>query len=233
MRIKCLLIITVSLGLAACTSVGGAPEDPEGSDFKENWNPLAWEPTVEIEPYDLTDEEVMAQHLEVLSRNFPSQYEENPDVEIVAWQKSLREAEMLMADCLQEAGFPARYSPGGGIMYEPGVPEAQREALEDALYLCDAQYPLDTRYFHDWDDDQRGLVYDYWDEYFIPCMKAHGHDISRDSQPSRDRFIASVGSAEGIDWSPTSAFDALNIEVREALEDTCPPYPPDEFLYGL
>jgi len=147
--------------------------------------------------------------------------------------RSSQEQNELLAGCLREIGFPAHAEPGGGIRYDPGVPEAQSDALDDANYACESQYPLDPQYFTDLDEEQDGLLYDYWDQYFVPCMEAHGHSISREKQPSRESFVATIGTAEYAGWWPTETFDVLPFDEKEAVGDACPPYPPDEHLYGV
>lgn len=191
-------------------------------------------PRVSIQPEDFSEEEKLDRRDEIMSRNYPEQFETDPHVEVIAWVDSRMEHSDLIAECLREAGFPAEAGITGGITFDPGVPAAQRDALDEAGYICRSQYPLDPQYFpEEWTDDQKGLIYDYWDEYFIPCMEAHGHSISREDQPSRESFIATLDGPEPTEWRPSTAFDYLSEEEQESLRTVCPPDPPDEHLYGV
>lgn len=101
-------------------------------------------------------------------------------------------------------GLPAVSDGDTGTYVEPGVPESQEEALDLASYVCGAQYPLDPVFAQDWTQDQLRLAYDYWDQYCIPCMEAHGYTISRADQPSRETYVAAFHTSERISWWPNS-----------------------------
>lgn len=197
------------------------------------WDPEEWEPTVHIEPQRVTDAE-RNQHREELMARRAQEYglESPPGVELIAWAQSMGEHADLMAECLQEAGFPAVSNGVSGTYFDPGVPESQSDALDLAYYVCDAQYPIEPRYMQDWSQAQVGLVYDYWEEYFIPCMDAHGHTIDDSHQPSREAYVAAFHTPERIGWWPNDDFQRLSLDQQRVLKDVCPPYPPDSAMYG-
>jgi len=225
------LITLMFFGVSACHAA--VDESAPGvAGQEEEWDPLAWEPQVTISQPELSEQEKLDRHIEWISRNFPDQYAENPDIEVGPWLQNQTEQNQLLAACVREFGFAAHAHPGGGIRYDPGVPEAQSGALDDAHYVCESRYPLDRQYFGDLSEDQDGILYDYWDQYYIPCMEARGHRVSREGQPSRETFVATIGISESPGWSPTEVFDALPLEEQEVVADICPPYPPDEHLYG-
>lgn len=227
------LILTLAgFGLTACAAQNIEDDEILTEKSDTEWDPLKWEPTVKISPAELSEEEKLEQHIAWISRNYPDQYEENPDIEVGPWLKSQSEQSQLLATCLQDFGFAAHAHPGGGTRFDPAVPEAQSEALDEAFYTCESRFPLDRQYFVDFTEEHDGLLYDYWDQYYIPCMEAHGHSVSRDAQPSRETFIATIGTSEYSSWWPAEVFDLLPLEQQEAIADACPPYPPDEHLYG-
>lgn len=76
------------------------------------------------------------------------------------------------------------------------------------------------------------MVYDYWDQYFIPCMEAQGYPIDTSNQPTREAYVAAFHTPERISWWPSQKFDEQSLEVQKALVEVCPPYPPDEAMYG-
>lgn len=209
-----------------------SPGGPAGQD--REWEPSAWEPTVQIEPLTFTDAERESYRQEALARYVEqSSIEDAPEVpDVIAWGQGREENGQQTASCLQDAGFPAFAQPGGGIIFEPGIPESQVEASDLAWFTCEAQYPLDPAYAQEWTEDQLGLVYDYWDQYYIPCMQAQGHAIDTSGQPTREAYIAAFHTVDRISWWPTDAFHALPLETQATLFETCPPYPPDEAMYG-
>lgn len=227
--------VTLAIFISLCAGGCQAPADTnaKATSEPEVWDPMDWDSPVSVSLPELSDQEKLEKHIEIISQEYPDQYAENPDIEVGPWLKSQSEQDQLVAACLQEYGFAAHAHPGGGIRYDPGVPEVQSDALDDANYICESKYPLDRQYFVlDLSEEQDGLLYDYWDQYYVPCMEAHGHSVSRDGQPSRETFIATIGSSAYPDWWPTDTFDLLPLEDQEAIAGACPPYPPDELLYG-
>ncbi len=189
---------------------------------------------MQIDPVSFTDAEREEYRQESLAR-FAEQagLTDPPEgVEVIAWTQGKVENGEALAECLQEAGFPAVSNASGGIIFDPGVPESQVKALDLADYICQGKYPLDPVYAQEWTQDQLRLVYDYWDEYFIPCMEAHGHPIDTGDQPSREAYVAAFHTPDRISWWPNDAFRALPLEEQKSLARSCPPYPPDEAMYG-
>lgn len=217
-------------GSTTSAPVSGS-SDEGGVDASNEWDPRSWEPTERIERVDMTE----AEREEFWEDNVARQAQElggsAPEVERVAWMGSKQEQADAVASCLQEAGFPeVRADPGGAIALD-NLPESQAEAFELASFVCFSRYPIDPEISQDWSRAQIGLVYDYWDEYFIPCMAAHGYPVDTTGQPSRESFVSEFYSGARAWWA-TDRYDALPEEERASLAGKCPPYPPDAVLYG-
>ena len=154
-----------------------------------------------------------------------------PEVSLIRWSMGSKEYSANMATCLQEECFPAVLD-GIHYYFNPGVPVAQQDALNLASYVCNGQYMIHPTYGYGWSDEQVGIVYDYWVEYYIPCMRAHGYDIRDDDKPSREAYVNAFHTAERIDWWPNEWSQLLPKPERESMESICPELPPDEVLFG-
>ena len=233
--------VVLAILLSACSD-GDAGNDAESSSGTTDdqstaapeaseWDPQEWEPTVEIAPPSMSDAERMALRDERLERLRPENMTDPPEVDLVRWTEGHADHGEAIAACLNEAGFPAIAAPRG-IAFEPGVPDSQTEALNLASHVCRSKYSLDPIYTQEWTSDQVGLIYDYWEQYFIPCMADHGHTISTAEKPSRDAYVSAFHTPDRISWWPNRAFSTLDRDEQTDLIDECPPYPPDDIFYG-
>ncbi|PFG20758.1 hypothetical protein [Serinibacter salmoneus] len=198
------------------------------------WDVSSWEPTVSIVAPSMTEDERLSEREEYL-RSLAEQFELDapPQVELVRWTMGPADDSQAMAACYTEAGFAAEVTPDNGIAFvNGGVPESQEAALNLANYTCAAQFTLDPIYRQEWSADQLGLLYDYWDQYFLPCMDAHGHMIDRSDQPSREVYVSSFHTSERTDWWPSDVLSSLPQEEAVQLGEDCPAYPPAEVFYG-
>lgn len=179
----------------------------------------------------MTDEERIAFRDELLAEDFGDleNLEEPSTTEFI---KDHSEHSALIAECLQEAGWPAVAVPGGGITYEPGIPAEQRDEQRADYYYCEKRYFLDPALLQPMTDDQLGVLYDYWVEYFIPCMEAHGYTIDIDDRPSREAYIDQFYDGTPR-WWPNERFNMVPLEEQHHLIHTCPPEPPPTILYGV
>lgn len=231
---RLLLLALPALLIAGCGGGTESEVDPASStQGAQEWDPEAWEPTEQIEPTVYTGEErqrFLAELRELRAEE--AGLEDPPHVEVIAWSESHGEFGDRMAECLQEAGFPAVSDGVGGTHYDPGVPASQSEALGLARFICESQYPHDPHLLEQWSPEQTGLVFDYWDEYFIPCMNAHGHHIGTSQQPSREAYVAAFPTQDRLPWWPSDTFGMLPPEEQRSLGEVCPPYPPDSAMYG-
>lgn len=59
-----------------------------------------------------------------------------------------------------------------------GILRRSRQAFNAAAYTCEARHTLDPVFQQEWNDEQQlGLIFDYWAQYFLPCMDAQGYLI--------------------------------------------------------
>ncbi|RRD45665.1 hypothetical protein [Tessaracoccus sp. OH4464_COT-324] len=226
-----ILILTLALvGLVAGCAQRDAPAGPGPvGTATQQWDYRSWQPTVEIVTEETTEEERQIYYRDRLAKRAQEGgLTEIPRVDMVRWTDSESHGE-AMAECLTAAGFLAEPD-GVGVRYPEGVPEAQATALSLADYVCFAKYPLDPLYAEEWSEAQLGLLYDYWDQYFIPCMAAHGLEIDRSKQPTREAYVSSFFTNR-LDWWPSDVLLARSAEQRKKYAD-CPPYPPPEVFYG-
>ena len=160
-----------------------------------SWDPMAWEATVQIMPVSMSEGEREQYYQDTLARRAQeSNLVSPPSVERVRFSQGNFEYSANMASCLQEQGFPAVHE-GRSYSFSPGVPLAQEAALDEAMYVCDARYMMDPVYAQDWSEAQLGLVYDYWTQYYIPCVEAHGYVVAGES-PSRQAYMGAVENSE-------------------------------------
>lgn len=225
--------------LSGCASTSGNEQEGTGSSgastsaSSQQWDPQSWTPTVKVQPVQMSESEKEQAYQQLLEQRAAELDGPAPDVKRVAWMDSHHEHFAAQAKCEREAGYPAVQHPSGGLIYEEGIPESQKKAHDLASFTCMAQYPLDPTRQQDWREEQLGLVYDYWDQYFIPCMAAHGHPVDSSSKPSRAAYIAAFNTPDRISWWPTETMDRLPLEEQERLVPVCSPLPPDSAMYGL
>lgn len=207
-------------------SAGAAPGQ------SSSWDPQAWEPTVQITPPEFTDVELQNYHQQKLESGAQALGStQPPEVTLIRWSEGSVEYASNMTTCLQDAGFPA-VQEGQTYYFDPGVHVSQEDSLSLASYVCDGQYMMHPVYGQGWSDSQAGLVYDYWVEYYIPCMRANGHNIQDNEKPSRESYVSAFNSGQRISWWPNEWSQRLPADERETMEAVCPQYPPDAVLYG-
>lgn len=219
-------------------SAPGASETPSAASDQPAkatsgyWDPHSWKPRVETVAPTYSDEELASYYEERLVATADERNQSPiPEVSLIRWSMGSNEYAANMATCLQEAGFPAVLE-GRDYYFEPGVPAAQQDALNRASFVCNGQYMMHPIYGYGWTDEHVGVVYDYWVEYYIPCMRAHGHEVRDDDKPSREAYVNAFNTAQRIDWWPNEWSALLPKTERVEMEQICPQYPPDEVLFG-
>lgn len=203
------------------------------SAAERGWEPASWEPTVRIVPPTFTEEERVdfrAAWLGKLASDMGLQ--DVPEVDLVRWTEGHLDNATALAKCYTDSGFPAGVGPDGESIIRGGVPSAQSDSFLVVAYTCEAQYTLDPIYLQEWTTDQVGLIYDYWAEYFIPCMAEHGYPIGTDDMPTRDTYVAAFSTPDRISWWPNLELQSLDEQTQAELAPSCPPYPPDGVFYG-
>lgn len=217
--------------LVGCSSAGA--DSGTGPGAGGVWSPDQWTPSVTVTPVTYTDEEKIAIHEEWVRRTAGHWGIEVEDIEPVRWATTLRESGELLAECLREEGITqAQADVTGGIHYEPGIGPEQEDSWHQAYIRCIARYPVNPELSAQPTEEQWGLMWEYWDEYFVPCMEAEGFEVSREGQGTKESFVAAMTAGQGQPWYPTETFDVLPISEQERLVDVCPPMPPARALYG-
>lgn len=244
--------LVMSLALGACSSQGPVQEPspvPSGTAVSPvatgqtepsmaptgqagQWDPSQWEPTVQVTLTRLTEterEQWREDYLSSLTQDLDGPV---PSVALERWVHPRGEQDEVMGACMADSGFPVKIDQGS-ISYPGGPPPAdQLSAWSLAWYTCNARFTPEPDYSQDWTEEQLGLVYDYWDQYFIPCMEAHGHPINRAQQPSRALYVSTFFTPQRTSWWPNESLAVLPESEREQLESVCAPYPPDEAFFG-
>lgn len=197
----------------AATPGGGSP--PIVSDWQPS-NPLS-------SRIDMSEKEKMAKRATNLVLQAESMGLQNPPkIQLVRWITPEEWAPTLVK-CLTDRGFPVGYTADGGIN-SANIPGEQAPALETAMYECMAQYSIDPRLSQSLNSEQRGILYDYLVESYVPCLGKLGVKVS--SPPSREVFMA---TAEGDGWMPQLEISTDKVTEANAK---CPTQPRSDVLYG-
>jgi hypothetical protein len=160
---------------------------------------------------------------------FHAQYPDVPKPETTVVRTVDRdEWDQVIAECLHEAGFPdVQADPEGGLSWQT----SQAEAFALAMYVCQAQFPLDPKYDVQVTDEQLGKLYDYLTLVQVPCLEALGFDIPE--APSKARFVETYFDAP--EWLPYTAVTSPEApaEAAERAIELCPQNPPPGSEYDL
>ncbi|MDO5067848.1 MAG: hypothetical protein Q4D96_11260 [Propionibacteriaceae bacterium] len=182
---------------------------------------------MKVTPKTFTEEERWAIRADFLKHIEPSDTSPK-DVELIRWIEGTEEHMKTIAQCLTDQGFPAEAGLRGVSFPGGGIPEEQDEPLATAVYVCQAQYSLDPRFYDEYNEEQLALLYDYFEQYYIPCMKAHDQPVNEKDKPTRDVYIATFNDPDSDPWWPYPRDTAVPDNVSKA----CPELPPDKALYG-
>lgn len=140
----------------------------------------------------------------------------------------MQEYAQVNAECLAEAGFPVELRADGqgwdGISLAPG----QAQAFDEALYLCDASYPMEPKYYQPYNDDQLGAWYQHLATDTVDCLTSLGYIVT-EQPPTEDVWIATYrAGAQGL-WHPV--FDSVPEAELGGVTQQCPNHP--ENFYDL
>lgn len=226
----------IAVGLGGCSDPGTSPSSvvtASAGESAEAWDPRTWEPTVEISAPALSESDKLAFRDQWLARMAQDTgVAEAPDIALVRWTEGKADYGQAVGDCLNDAGFAAEWDGDWGFSYGEGIPAAQDAALALAWYTCHARFSQDPVFLQEWSADQLVLVFDYWHEYLLPCLHAHGVPVVAGDEPSRESWVAAFPTEDRLPWWPPSLLEALPEQQRVALRDVCAPYPPDDVFYG-
>ena len=148
-----------------------------------------------------------------------------PEVERIRYVTE-EEWASVKAKCLTSLGFPTTVETDGSTQ-TLSVTD-QEEALAEASYICEIQYPQDLRYAQAFTRTQLKTIYAYYRDELIPCLQNLGLETGQ--LPSEETYVE--GTTTGTaDWTP---HDSLNLDAIDtnAMNAACPSMPPSEVLYG-
>lgn len=209
----------------------GAPTTEADQDpMPGQWDPGAWEPTVSVVAPTFSEEERLMwleQRLDMYADDLDGP---PPEVATVRWTESLADYGTAIEQCLAEQGFTVEHDGRGG--FNMAIPPQQEKAYYTARYVCNAMYPINPVFAQEWSPEQLGLLYDYWDQYFIPCLAAHDVLVNTTNKPSREVYISKFHTPDRTDWWPSDYLAMLPSGDRARIEPVCPPQPPPEVFYG-
>ncbi|MDK7271849.1 MULTISPECIES: hypothetical protein [Actinotignum] len=240
MKCKMLAVFFVALMVVGGCSNSGSNSGSVGESGNEaaaasasEWDPNSWKAKIKISPRYHTEEEKLAYRAQWLKRHAEFlEIETPPDVPLVEWQESLELMDNKSAECFRERGFSAHAIPQGGVLFNPAVPESQYEAYKIAAYECQAMYFPNPEFLTNWSEDQLRVIWDYWDEYYIPCLAAHGFTVDTSERPARETYVETFHTDAVNRWFPSND-GALLTQIPPEVWKTCPKTPPASQFYGL
>jgi hypothetical protein len=130
----------------------------------------------------------------------------------------------LVADCVNEQGFAADLGADGGIRFGE-VPKAQGTALNVAVYVCQASYPLEDKYTLPPTEDQLRRLYEYQANDSVACLTALGYTVS--PPPSLQEFLDTFNTQDA--WSPFAEALATATEEESIEANAACPQQPDDW----
>jgi hypothetical protein len=137
----------------------------------------------------------------------------------------------VMASCVTEQGFVATVRRDGGVQF-PSVAEEQGPALEAAIDLCGALYPVDTRFTEPLGREQLEFLYGWFVDESVPCLENQG--FAGFSPPSLETFIEEFDTEDT--WAPYRDIEQQLMVMSETelfdLQEICPQSPPADDLFG-
>lgn len=76
------------------------------------------------------------------------------------------------------------------------------------------------------------VQWDYWNEYYIPCLVAHGLTVDISERPARETYVANFNTDPERRWWPDNG-GSLLLQIPPEVWKACPNIPPASELYGL
>ena len=197
------------------------------------WDPTSWKAKIKISPRYTTEEQKLAFRAKWLKRH--ADYwgiEDPPDVPLVEWRTPSEESDIKRAECLTSKGFASHANPKGGIGSDGAIPESQEKAYNLATYECISMYFTDPEFITDLSEDQLRVQWDYWDEYYIPCLAAHGYKVDISKRPARETYVAKFHTDPEHRWWPNNG-GSLGFQIPVEVWKVCPETPPATEFYGI
>lgn len=214
----CALILATIL--SGCSTAEETPTANPPVSAASQWDPESWKPHSTFKRPQYTEQQKLQSRQYWLDQ-YIRQGAEAKDIPIVRWVTHIEFAELMVSE-LERHGFGAVADENGQIHFVPGVPESQEKLLDQVYYDTYSRYPVDPVYASDYSREQLGMLWDYWTEYYVPCMTAQGFKVEH-SPVSRETFISSFFLPGTEHWWPSNASSMPNLDAQLELERICPP----------
>lgn len=130
-----------------------------------------------------------------------------PTVEVVREVRPEETAE-VMKECMAEFGFEIHGDPSGSG-FSAEYPSEQREAFDEASYICTARFPLMPVFYQPYDEQSLDRLYDYFAEEASACLESHGFAPSQ--PPTWARFVERY-RVNGRLWNPAEDLTGSGFE---------------------
>lgn len=109
----------------------------------------------------------------------------------------------------------------------PGLPLAQKDTFNTALYMCYGYYPIPTIYSEPWSESQKRAMYIFTVESVVPCLEAEGLIVEK--MPTVETFVDTFDTRP---WYPYEQIDTSSMTQSQIddLNSRCPQTPPLKLL---
>lgn len=208
------------------------PGDSSAGPGESEWDPRSWEPTVTITPVTMTEEEKQEFRAHMLASHAASKGLDLPDIPLERWVSGVDFAQSF-GGCLKDGGFEGEWDGLFGFSFPQGIPAAQEAAFQRVYFECEARFTIDPIFMQEWTTDQLRLLFDYWDEFYIPCLEAHDVAVDTSQKPSREAWIAAFNTPNRLPWWPEEFTIGLGTARNAEVSAACDPYPPQDVFYGV
>lgn len=204
-----------------------------------------WRPTTIVQNDPLSEEEARRLAREWAENNRRNHgFDENfPLPEFVAWSSELGFGQEYV-DCMASFGINVSLGPLGDLDLPGGWEIGSGSPVEAALVKCDAMYPHIGSLYPPSEDVER-VIYEFYREFFIPCMQAHGIEFIIEPPPKEVWVQQRRGQihTDGPNWAPSNMYTNWSKEARKYYEKhedlaielfkECPRRPPAQYLFGF
>lgn len=174
---------------------------------------VAWTPTTHVKPIELSDKQLAEMRLKWLDDlragfNLPAMTYPS----LVRYVE-FNEIASVLVPCLRSKGFiVAGSADGGGISTH--IDPSQNEPFARAQVECYAMYTPDPRNLLPPTVDQKRVIYEYYSQFVIPCVRKQGFSIN--NLPSEAVWVADPKILEGYPWGNDQVLKACPINVPPA-----------------
>lgn len=134
----------------------------------------------------------------------------------------------VRVDCLNETGFPAFIDQTGAVGVD-FASDDQLGAYDRAVYVCMAQYPLDSRHSETLTDAQLETYYSWVLEHPVACMRERGHPVA--DPPTLPTFIENYRATGEVNFFADALPAGQEAEIMSDVLEHCETEPPLDVLF--